>query len=417
MSTPGGLPPSSGTTTMIMHALESRVLPALNLAKAAVTGIGVPGVEPVINGVLELGTMVVTMKENKEDLSTLGKSLKRLTAADVSSASDDLKQRVAGLSRNLAPLADECKSLAEKKNIERFFRSKSYKEKILSIRNSIAAHIQEFTFWENISIEKAVEHLVSKVDNVLTSVDDVLTSVDNVLTSVDNVRTREILASLKYVPAQYNGENTPNKCMEGTRVEIIEQILTHSTASPDPSQRLVMLSGTAGSGKSTIAKTVAFVLAEEKSALGASFFFSRDYAERNDIRHVPSTLARQLADYSPTFRHLLVKLLDDDRTGILSTAPNIQFQKLVVELLAKLPQSAAPWVICLDALDECGQDRGQTFLRWLSDSITDIPIHIRFFLTGRPDVPSYLKLDHLRSLMHGIVLDDLDSAVHLDYTE
>jgi hypothetical protein len=40
-----------------MQVLES-VLPALNLAKAGATGLGIPGVEPVINGVLELATMV-----------------------------------------------------------------------------------------------------------------------------------------------------------------------------------------------------------------------------------------------------------------------------------------------------------------------------------------------------------------------
>jgi hypothetical protein len=40
-----------------MQVLEN-VLPVLNLAKAGATGIGIPGVEPVINGVLQLATMV-----------------------------------------------------------------------------------------------------------------------------------------------------------------------------------------------------------------------------------------------------------------------------------------------------------------------------------------------------------------------
>lgn len=38
--------------------LEGTVLPVLNLAKAGVTGIGVPGLEPVVNGVYELANMV-----------------------------------------------------------------------------------------------------------------------------------------------------------------------------------------------------------------------------------------------------------------------------------------------------------------------------------------------------------------------
>jgi hypothetical protein len=106
-----------------------------------------------------------------------------------------------------------------------------------------------------------------------------------------------------------------------------------------------------------------------------------------------------------------VKFLDEDHTRILDADPKLQFQKLVVELLARIPTSHKLWVICLDALDECGQDRGQIFLRWLSDNIRKIPVHVRFFLTGRPDVPSYLKHGTLCSLMHGIILDNIDKGI------
>ncbi|KAJ6487473.1 WD40 repeat-like protein [Mycena vitilis] len=197
--------------------------------------------------------------------------------------------------------------------------------------------------------------------------------------------------------------------MDGTRVEIIQDIMTFLTHAPNPLQRVLMLSGSAGSGKSTIAKTIACLLADSH-VLGASFFFSRDYADRNNLRGVPSTLARQLADYDVKYRSLLVKFLDEDRTGILSADPHLQFQKLVVGLLEQTAQTApsrTPCIICLDALDECGKDRGQVLLRWLSDSIHQLPTHILFFLTGRPDVPSYLKFNKLRPLIYNIILDDL----------
>jgi energy-coupling factor transporter ATP-binding protein EcfA2 len=169
-----------------------------------------------------------------------------------------------------------------------------------------------------------------------------------------------------------------------------------------------MLSGVAGSGKSTIAKSVATILAEEKKTLAASFFFSRDYTDRKEINHLATTLAMQLADYSPSFQAHLIELLEKDCTRICEAEPRLQFQKLVVEILGKIPPCSTPWVICLDALDECGKDRGQIFLRWLSDSMAQIPAHIRFFLTGRPDVPSYLKFDKLLSLMHRVVLDEIE---------
>ncbi|KAJ6582172.1 hypothetical protein B0H19DRAFT_984341, partial [Mycena capillaripes] len=198
--------------------------------------------------------------------------------------------------------------------------------------------------------------------------------------------------------------------MAGTRVDIIRDLVAHLTSTPD-SIRLTMLSGVAGSGKSTIAKTVATILAEEKNALAASFFFSRDHTERKEINHLATTLSRQLADYSPDFQTHLIKLLETDCSGICDAEPQQQFQKLVVEILGKLPPCSKPWVICLDALDECGKDRGQIFLRWLSDSMAQIPTHIRFFLTGRPDVPSYLKFDKLLSQMHRVVLDEIEPMI------
>lgn len=38
--------------------IPQTVLPALKAAKVSVTGIGIPAVEPVINGLLELATLI-----------------------------------------------------------------------------------------------------------------------------------------------------------------------------------------------------------------------------------------------------------------------------------------------------------------------------------------------------------------------
>ena len=214
---------------------------------------------------------------------------------------------------------------------------------------------------------------------------------------------------LKCSPARFNAENTPDQCMDGTRVAIIQDILGRLKAPPGSGHRVLILSGSAGSGKSTIAKTIATILAEREKILAASFFFSRDSAERRDLKLLPSTLARQLADHDDGFRHLLVERLQKDRDGILQQNKEEQFKKLVVELIARIPDGNTPWIICLDALDECGVDQGQHFLTWLSKYISEIPKHVRFFLTGRPNVPQYLRSHNFQNLAQEIVLDDLDA--------
>ncbi|KAJ6487483.1 hypothetical protein C8R47DRAFT_1216251 [Mycena vitilis] len=91
MLTSGGTSASDRTERILEN-----VRPALELAKAGVTGIGIPtGLEPAINGALHLTTMLLTMKANKEDLSKLEDTLKRLSAINVSGPSPDLTKRVA----------------------------------------------------------------------------------------------------------------------------------------------------------------------------------------------------------------------------------------------------------------------------------------------------------------------------------
>ncbi|KAJ7312842.1 hypothetical protein DFH08DRAFT_896028 [Mycena albidolilacea] len=359
-----------------MKILDSIIVPTLTIAKAGVTGIGIPGVEPAFNGVLELAQMLSTMEANKEDLLDLKKNLGSLTTTiDNLDAGGELKQRLTTLSLELKAMVPECTSLAEKHSLQRFFKSKNYKQTIQDMKSTMESHLYKFTFHGNISIEKIVQDIASNIQVIDRKVDSVNTQVQGIARQTDSVNTREILASLKCVAAHHNAANTPEKCMEGTRVDIIRHLVACLTSTPD-SIRVVMLSGVAGSGKSTIAKTVATILAEEQKTLAASFFFSRDHTDREKIDHLATTLAMQLAEYSPGFRTHLMKLLETDGTSICKEQPRLQFQKLVVELLGKLPPCSQPWVICLDALDECGKDRGQIFLRWLSDSMDQIPAHI-----------------------------------------
>ncbi|KAJ7025447.1 hypothetical protein C8F04DRAFT_1400605 [Mycena alexandri] len=299
---------------------QSLLRPALRLGKAAVTGIGIPGVEGVVNGVVELGEMVSTMRGNKEDLVKLKKHLDTLDAVDSSNMGGDLKQRVETLKKELHLITTEHNQLAKREKFMRFFDSKGDKEAIQNIQDSIVSCIQGFTFYGTVSIEKLVGDMVAQVQEIQKNV-------ASMAPQVDQMQQKAILADLKYISAQYNAANTPDTCMKGTRVEILKDILIHLTSFSD---QIVMLSGSAGSGKSTIAKTVAQILAEENYILAASFFFSRYYTERRELDFLPTTLALQLADYSSDFRSRLVNFLHKDHTRILFADPKQQFQKLVM---------------------------------------------------------------------------------------
>ena len=99
--------------------------------------------------------------------------------------------------------------------------------------------------------------------------------------------------------------------MDGTRVAILNDITTLLLAPRDSHDRIIAVCGGAGSGKSTIAKTIATRL-DLQGRLAASFFFSREHDERKRISAVPATLAVQLAEYDIEFFNLLVTALEDD---------------------------------------------------------------------------------------------------------
>ena len=140
------------------------------------------------------------------------------------------------------------------------------------------------------------------------------------------------------------------------------------------------LNGLAGTGKSTIAQTIAervFAAGE----LGASFFCSRDFEDRSNLRFIFPTLAVQLARKHTEFRSIFIPLVRSD-PGIAYEPLYNQMKKLIVEPLEK---SAISTVIVIDALDECkDEEPASAILSVLGQFVSQIP-KVKFFITGRPE--------------------------------
>ncbi|KAF8132139.1 hypothetical protein K438DRAFT_1998696 [Mycena galopus ATCC 62051] len=148
-----------------MNILEN-VLPVLKVAQVAVTGNPVPGLEAAITSVVALAEMVSTMKANLDDIPDLIERLKPLMEIDTAGCSDNLKPRLDMLKENLKPHTNRLASLGKKSKHKQFFKSKKYEGEIQGIKASIASHIQDFTFHNNISIEILVDQMSTKgMDN------------------------------------------------------------------------------------------------------------------------------------------------------------------------------------------------------------------------------------------------------------
>ncbi|KAF9645968.1 hypothetical protein BDM02DRAFT_383204 [Thelephora ganbajun] len=167
-------------------------------------------------------------------------------------------------------------------------------------------------------------------------------------------------------------------CLRGTRETVLSEI--ESWARDFKKSPVFWLNGLAGTGKSTIAQTVSERVFAD-GLLGASFFCSRDFEDRSDLRFVFPTLAFQLAHKYPPFRSVLVPLLRSN-PDIVHESLMSQMGKLIVEPL----KSADIWtVVVIDALDECmDEEPSSAILSVLGRFVEQIP-KVKFFITGRPE--------------------------------
>src|SRR5271170_6949512 len=117
--------------------------------------------------------------------------------------------------------------------------------------------------------------------SILTSVSVVISTDCIKLNACDPPTSDQILSSLDpALDAQYNSRNHAPQCLKGTREAVIADIVQCIDGGGD--RPICWLNGSAGSGKSAIAQTVAEVYADRNCLVG-SFFFFRGAGHRSDI--------------------------------------------------------------------------------------------------------------------------------------
>jgi hypothetical protein len=198
------------------------------------------------------------------------------------------------------------------------------------------------------------------------------------------------------------------QCLQGTRTELLQRIMDWAVS---PSQKNIFwLEGMAGTGKSTISRTVANWL-KNTNHLGATFFFKRGEGDQGNAKKFFPTLIRQLMFRISELRHGVQKALDDD-PDIASKSLRDQFEKLLLQPLLYLDQlgrQPETAVIVIDALDECEHDQDiRNIIRFLPYLQKAKTVHLRIFLTSRPELPIRLGFadvtdyEHQDLALHGI---------------
>ena len=206
---------------------------------------------------------------------------------------------------------------------------------------------------------------------------------------------------------------TRQGCTKGTRRDVLFQL--ESWLNDQQDKRVFWLNGLAGTGKSTIAQTFA-EMSFADGKLGASFFCSRNFNDRSNLRSIFPTLAFQLAHRYPRFREELLPILtanpDVGRESLCS-----QMEKLIV---GPFQAMGTQTLIIIDALDECrDEEPASALLSVLSRYVDKIPL-VKFLITGRPEprIRSGFRLESLQPhtdvlKLHDIKRSSVDSDIRL----
>ncbi|KAK4203865.1 hypothetical protein QBC40DRAFT_274057 [Triangularia verruculosa] len=197
------------------------------------------------------------------------------------------------------------------------------------------------------------------------------------------------------------------RCHLNTRTELLRQI--REWANHPQAESVFWLNGMAGTGKSTISRTVAALFAKD-DLLGASFFFKRGEGDRGKAGSVFPTIARQLVSRIPALAPSIRKAIDAD-PEVPKKALREQFEKLILQPLGTIHRTTVI-VIVIDALDECdGDEDVKTIIALLAKANVVRSVHLRVFITSRPELPIRLGFKDVQGKYQGLALHQIPERV------
>lgn len=174
---------------------------------------------------------------------------------------------------------------------------------------------------------------------------------------------------------------------------------------------ILWLNGMAGTGKSTISRTVGRHFKEEK-LLGASFFFKRGEEDRVIARRLFPTLIRQLVHRMPQLISSIQTAIKEN-PGISDKMPGEQFERLLFQpLLHMKSDPIGTIVVVIDALDECEPEDDIKVILQLLPRVQKISsVRLRFLLTSRPQKSIRLGFNRITNDYQELVLHEIPEPV------
>jgi hypothetical protein len=144
-------------------------------------------------------------------------------------------------------------------------------------------------------------------------------------------------------------------CLPQTSVDLLQEIMVWADGLDG--RCIFWLNGLAGTGKSTIARTIAQKYYDQ-NRLGASFFFSRGAGDASHAGKFFASIAMQLASKSPSLRQYICEAIVE-HSDISNRSLCDQWHYLICQPLSRIDGNSfqSSLILVVDALDECDSEK------------------------------------------------------------
>ena len=222
-------------------------------------------------------------------------------------------------------------------------------------------------------------------------------TVENLIEQKRKDKENEILKKLAKIDTEKDVKTHVERYQEGTRMSIVAKV-ENWLDDRSSQNRVMVISGNAGMGKSVISAVICKRM-QEAGRLSGSHFCQHGKARHRNPKVMLQSLACQLSDSLPEYKSAIVEILSRNLGGdINSMEVSDIFELLFEESLCNVKDPGRNILMIIDGLDESEYQGRNKLLDVIADYFCKLPSWIRFLVTTRPEINIAASLRDLNPL-------------------